>query len=79
MLCSSPSVSQHSRPTCDLNTMPSAVVIGLIVIAVVAGTVVSLRTTARTGMPPKEVLDRASQRSRELEAREKAEQTDRND
>jgi len=59
--------------------MPSAVVIGLIVVAVVAGTVISLRTTARTGMPPKEVLDRASQRSRELEAREKAEQTDRND
>jgi mannose/fructose/N-acetylgalactosamine-specific phosphotransferase system component IID len=57
--------------------MPSAVIIGLIVIAVVAGTVVSLRTTAKTGMPSKEVLDRASQRSRELEAQEKAEQADR--
>jgi hypothetical protein len=59
--------------------MPAAVVIGLIVIAVVAGTAVSLRTTARTGMPSKEVLERAAQRSRELEAREKAEQPDRSD
>ena len=59
--------------------MPAAVVIGLIVIAVVAGTVVSLRTTARTGMPSKEVLERAAQRSRELETREKAEQPDRSD
>jgi hypothetical protein len=30
-------------------------------------------------MPSKEVLDRARQRSRELEADEKAEQTDRSD
>jgi hypothetical protein len=59
--------------------MPAAVVIGLIVIAVVAGTVVSLRTTARSGMPSKEVLERATQRSRELDAREKGEQADRSD
>jgi hypothetical protein len=58
--------------------MPVAVVIGLIVIAV-AGTVVSLRTTARSGMPSKEVLERATQRSRELDAREKGEQADRSD
>jgi len=58
--------------------MHAAVVIGLIVIAVVAGTVVSLRTTARTGMPSKEVLERAAQRSRELEKR-KEEQPDRSD
>ena len=59
--------------------MPAGLVIGLIVVAVVAGTVVSLRTTAKSGMPSKEVLDRAAQRSRELDAREKAEQPDRND
>jgi hypothetical protein len=58
--------------------MPVSVVIGLIVIAV-AGTVVSLRTTARTGMPSKEVLERAAQRARELEAREKADEADPND
>jgi hypothetical protein len=56
--------------------MSAAVVIGLIVVAIVAGTAISLRTTARTGMPPKEVLDRATQRSRELEAREKADRSD---
>jgi hypothetical protein len=59
--------------------MPVPVVIGLIVVAIVAGTVVSLRTTARSGMPSKEVLERAAQRSRELEASEKAEQPDRSD
>ena len=59
--------------------MSTAIVILLIVIALVAGTVVSLRTTAKRGMPSKEVLDRATQRSRELEAREKAEQANRRD
>ncbi|MDB6159359.1 MAG: hypothetical protein JWO04_3065 [Gammaproteobacteria bacterium] len=59
--------------------MSTALVILLIVIAVVAGTVITLRTTARSGMPSKEVLDRATRRSRELDAREKAEQTDRID
>jgi hypothetical protein len=57
--------------------MSTALVILLIVIALVAGTVVSLRTTTKSGMPSKEVLDRATQRSRELEAREKAEQVNR--
>jgi hypothetical protein len=57
--------------------MSTAIVVLLIVIAVLAGTVISLRTTARSGMPSKEVLDRATKRSRELEAREKAEQADR--
>jgi hypothetical protein len=59
--------------------MSTALVILLIVIAVVAGTVITLRTTARSGMPSKEVLDRATRRSRELDAREKAEQADRID
>jgi hypothetical protein len=59
--------------------MSTAIVILLIVIALVAGTVVSLRTTSKSGMPSKEVLDRATQRSRELEAREKAEQANRQD
>jgi hypothetical protein len=59
--------------------MSTAIVILLIVIALIAGTVVSLRTTAKSGMPSKEVLDRATQRSRELEAREKAEQANHRD
>ena len=61
------------------SSMSTAIVILLIVIALVAGTVISLRTTAKSGMPPKEVLDRATQRARELEASEKAEQANRRD
>jgi hypothetical protein len=57
--------------------MSTAIVVVLIVVAVLAGTIITLRTTARSGMASKEVLDRATQRSRELDAREKAEQADR--
>ena len=52
--------------------MSTALIIALIVIAVIAGTIFTLKTTTRMGMPPKEVLDRAARRARELEAREKA-------
>jgi len=55
--------------------MPTAVIVALIVIAIVVGTVFTLKTTARMGMPSKEVLDRAARRSREQEARDKAERT----
>jgi hypothetical protein len=61
---------------CCVVAMSPAIIIGLIVVAVVGTTIVSLRTTARTGMPSKEVLDRATRRAQELEADEKAEQTD---
>jgi hypothetical protein len=71
--------SHDKGPPLGRATMPAAVIIGLIVVAIVAGTAISLRTTARTGMPSKEVLDRATRRSRELEASEKAEQADRSD
>jgi hypothetical protein len=53
--------------------MSTALIIALIVTAIVAGTVFTLRSTAKTGMPAKEVLERATRRSREIEAREKAE------
>jgi Protein of unknown function (DUF2897) len=53
--------------------MSTVLIIVLIVVAIVAGTVFTLKTTARTGMPSKEVLERAARRSRELEARERAE------
>lgn len=54
--------------------MSTAVIVALIVIAVVAGLIVTLRTTARSGMPPKDVLERAAQRSHEIEAQEKADE-----
>jgi hypothetical protein len=59
--------------------MSTTIVVILVVVALLAGITISLRSSARTGMPSKEVLERAAQRSRELDAREKAEQSDRGD
>jgi hypothetical protein len=54
--------------------MSTAIVVFLVVIAIVAGTIVTLRTTARQGLPSKDVMDRARQRAREQDARDEAEQ-----
>jgi hypothetical protein len=59
--------------------MSTAIVVILIVLALLAGITISLLSSARTGMPSKEVLERATQRSRELDAREKAERSGRGD
>jgi len=53
--------------------MSTALVVFLIVIAIVAGTIVTLKTTARQGLPSKDVMDRAKQRAREQDARDEAE------
>ena len=53
--------------------MSTAIVIILIVVAILAGTIVTLRTTARQGMPSKEVLERARQRTREQDTRDEVE------
>jgi Protein of unknown function (DUF2897) len=52
--------------------MFTALVVILIVVAIVAGTILTLRTTARQGMPPKDVLERANKRSREQDARDES-------
>ena len=44
----------------------------IIVFGLLAGLILTLRSSARTGTPPKEVLDRASRRARELDAKERA-------
>ena len=54
--------------------MSTAIVVFLVVIAIVAGTIVTLPTTARQGLPSKDVMDRARQRAREQNARDEAEQ-----
>ena len=54
--------------------MSTALIVILIVVAIVAGTIVTLRTTAKQGMPSKDVLERAAQRSREQDARDETEQ-----
>jgi len=49
----------------------AVVIIIVLVIALIVGTVVSLRSSAKTGMPSKDVLERATRHARELEAQEK--------
>lgn len=51
--------------------MSTAIIVSLVVIAVIAGGILSLLRSAKTGMPPRDVLDRATRRARELEARDK--------
>jgi hypothetical protein len=51
--------------------MSTAVIVIVVVLVVIVGGVLSLRSSARTGMPSKDVLDRANRRERELEARDK--------
>lgn len=50
--------------------MSTAVVVILIVVAILAGTIVTLKTTTRQGMPPKDVIDRAKQRARAQDERD---------
>jgi hypothetical protein len=54
--------------------MITAIVVFVVVLAFVAGTLFALRTRARSGMPSKEVLERATRRARELEEQEKSEE-----
>jgi hypothetical protein len=51
--------------------MSTAIIVTLVVIAVIAGGILSLLRSTRTGMPSRDVLDRATRRARELDARDK--------
>jgi len=53
--------------------MFKAIVIFVIVIAVLFGGMLALRSSRRTGMPSEDVLKRASQRAREQAAKDEAE------
>lgn len=46
-------------------------IIIVVVMIVLAGTVLTLLRTTRSGMPSKDVLERAQRRARELESKEK--------
>jgi hypothetical protein len=48
----------------------AAIVTIVVVIVLIVGGVLSLRASAKTGMPSKDVLDRASRRAREHAARD---------
>lgn len=54
--------------------MTIAIIIAIVVAAFVIGGILKLKTTARTGMPSQDVLDRATRRARELEEAEKREE-----
>jgi hypothetical protein len=58
----------------EVASMSTALIVFLIVIAVLAGITVTLKTSANKGMPSADVLHRAAERSRELDAKEKAEE-----
>jgi hypothetical protein len=51
--------------------MLKALLIIALVLAVLIGGMLTLRRSARTGMPSEEVLKRAARRARELDAAEK--------
>jgi Protein of unknown function (DUF2897) len=57
----------------SVDVMSTAIIVFLVVLATVAGTIVALRTTARQGLPSKDVMERARQRAREQDARDEAE------
>jgi hypothetical protein len=50
--------------------MVAALIAIVIVIALVAGVVLSLLKNAKTGMPSQDVLDRATRRAREQDSRD---------
>ena len=53
--------------------MSSAIIIIIIVVVgLLVGGIMTLRSSARTGMPSKDVLERATRHARELEAKDKA-------
>ena len=53
--------------------MLTAVILIVILVALIVGTMLGLRRSAKSGMPSREVLERATRRARELESRERDE------
>lgn len=53
-----------------MSPMATALIAIVVVVAVIAGAVLSLRKSAKTGMPSQDVLDRASRRAREQESKD---------
>lgn len=54
--------------------MRVAIILFVIVVAVVVSTLLTLRRSANTGMPSRDVLERATRRAKELEEQEKREE-----
>jgi hypothetical protein len=50
--------------------MTTALIAIVVVVALIAGIVLSLRKSAKTGMPSQDVLERATRRAREQDSRD---------
>jgi hypothetical protein len=53
--------------------MSTALIVALVVIGIIVGTLFTLKSTTRMGMPSKDVLERAKRRSHEQDQKDKAE------
>ena len=53
--------------------MSTALIVIVLVVALIAGVVLSLLKSAKIGMPSRDVLERATRRAREQESRDSAE------
>jgi hypothetical protein len=51
--------------------MVTAAILIVVLVVLIVGTIMTLRTSSKTGMPSKDVLERATRRARELEARDR--------
>ncbi|MDB6087256.1 MAG: hypothetical protein JWN85_40 [Gammaproteobacteria bacterium] len=54
--------------------MSTAIIVIVVVLGLLVGIIMSLRSSAKTGMPAQDVLKRTAQHARELDAQEKAAQ-----
>lgn len=54
--------------------MRVAIILIVIVLAVIVSTLLTLRRSAQTGMPSRDVLERATRRAKELEAQARKEE-----
>jgi hypothetical protein len=53
--------------------MTTALIVIVVVVALLVGTILSVRRSAKTGMPSQDVLNRATERARKLDAEDQAE------
>lgn len=53
--------------------MTTAIIVIVVVLAILVGVIMNLRSTSKAGMPPPDVLKRATERARVLDQQEKAE------
>jgi len=57
--------------------MSVAIIIIVVAVGFLVGGIMALRSSSKTGMPSQEVLDRATQRARKLDAAEQESNRDR--